>query len=81
MQEFFSNFLVAVIIVIALTRFIKFWLVRKGSEQITASYVTFFIGLILLLPLAFYLGFDVVVSEYAIILILCLIYDVMRAEK
>lgn len=81
MRIFFSNFLVVVFIVIVLTRVIKYLLIKNGIKSTGAAYVTFVIMGILLLPIAIYVGFDVVISEYVIVLILCLIYDVIRGEK
>lgn len=74
---FFRDIIIAVIITGVWTR-ISNWLLRKKVSKSTACYLSFWIALIIMAPIISWIaGFDVVVAEYVIALILWLLVDLI----
>jgi len=73
----FTNFISVIIIIGILTRISNYFFYKKYKKMYI--YLSFLSTLIFILPLiAFFVGFDVVVSEYLLSLILWFLFDIVR---
>lgn len=74
---FFRDIIVAAMIMGVWTR-ISNWLLRKKVSTMTASYLSFWIALIIMIPfISWIAGFDLLVAEYVIALIIWLLIDLI----
>ena len=74
---FFRDIIIAVVITGVWTR-ISNWLLRKKVSKPTACYYSFWIALVIMAPIISWIaGFDVLVAEYVIALILWLLIDLI----
>jgi uncharacterized membrane protein len=76
-MSFFQNMIIAAVLTGTWTR-ISNWLLKKKVGPATAVYLSFWIGLIVFAPtISWIAGFDVLVAEYVIALIMWLLIDLI----
>lgn len=74
----FSNFIVVFILMGLFTRLVKHF-VKKRFDRQMVPYITFGIAFIIFGTLAaLFLGFDVAISEYVVVLLVYLFYDLNK---
>jgi len=80
-MKFFKNLFVVVIIVGILTRIAIFFYSKFFRKEIAVIFTFFTVGIIVVPIISYTIGFDIAVSEYLVILILWLIFDLLRAKS
>ena len=78
MNAILKDFLVSLLIVGIMTRTLN-WAFHGKVNRHLSYYLSFFISAALLLPVMSYLvGFDVMVAQYVVALILWLVFDLVK---
>ncbi len=78
MKNALSDLFVALAICGCMTRLLN-WAFKGKVRRVTSYYLSFMISGLLLLPVMTYLvGFDVMVAEYILSLVLWLVYDLVK---
>lgn len=80
-MDILRNFFVAFFIVTVVSRIIAYFVFKKSGLTTTGStYLTLVLSVVILAPLAFFIGLDVFVSEYLVIICIWLVIDLLRVR-
>ncbi|PIS01236.1 MAG: hypothetical protein COT84_03280 [Chlamydiae bacterium CG10_big_fil_rev_8_21_14_0_10_35_9] len=80
-MDILRNFFVAFFIVTIVSRVIAYFTFKKtGLTNAGATYLTLVLSVVILSPLAFFIGLDVFVSEYLVTICIWLVIDLLRVR-
>ena len=81
-MAFFSNILIAAILVGIITRFSHYLFFRYLKDRKIALYTSFIVCFVVIeLLITIFVGFDVAISSYLIAFIIWLIFDFIKYSK
>lgn len=77
---FFKNFIVVVILIGILTRFANFIFCKYVDRSVAIYLSAITTGLLIFPFVAYFLGFDILISEYVLSLIAWFVFDLLRKD-